>query len=96
MKWDETNSYVARLGRDLKQCIMSFRAIEEKGGVSSNKQVMSSASERYNVLKTVHARVSNRMDRLIMFLGVDPTKYKVIQSVLITIFITILMLSNID
>lgn len=78
MKWDETKSCVTQLGKDLKQCITSFRAIEEKEGVSNNKQVMSSASERYDVLKMVHARVTNRIDRLIVFLGVDPTKYKVI------------------
>ena len=78
MLWDETKSCVAHLGKDLEQCSKSFRAIEEKGDMSSNKQVISSASERYDVLKTVHTRVANRIDRLFVFLGVDPTKYKVI------------------
>ena len=68
--------FVTKLGNDLEQSLKSVIAI---GDVSSITGVMASVSERYEVLKKVHTRVKNRVNKLFIFLGVDSTKYKVMQ-----------------
>ena len=65
---------MAKLGKDLDQSSENIRAI---GDVSSITRAMATVSERYDVLKRVCAGVESHISKLLIFLGVDSSKYKV-------------------
>ena len=83
MDWNETEGMLEKLHRDLNQSWEDLRAIAKHetftDSISTEKKMKSAkflteAAERTKVLQVVHRRVVNRIRRLYLYMGMNPSQ----------------------
>lgn len=82
MDWNDTEAMLEKLHRDLNQSWEDLRAIAKHesftDSISTEKKMKSAkflteAAERVKVLQVVHRRVINRIRRLYLYMGMNPS-----------------------
>ena len=83
MDWNETESMLGKLHKDLNQSWEDLRAIAKHetftDSISTEKKMksakfLSEAAERLKVLEVVHRRVINRVHKLYLYMGMATNK----------------------
>ena len=71
MNWGETTTSLGSLRDDLRQCWEYLKVISKPETFPLCEKRLSSAAERLGVMEVVHRRISNQLNRLYLYMGMD-------------------------